>query len=71
LHYITDFLSAVLWAAVSVFGPPTVMLLVLRHFMPALGNPLWRGWCRLLTWLVVAPIRLTRLLIREARGRRP
>lgn len=70
MHYITDFLGAVFWTVVSVIGPPTVMLLLLRHFMPSLGNPLWRGWCQLLTWLVVGPIRLVRLLVREAIGRR-
>ena len=70
MHYITDLLSTVLWAAVSILGPPTVMLLLLRHFMPMLGNPLWRGWCRLLTWLAAAPIRLIRFLVREVFGRR-
>lgn len=49
---------------------PTIILLLLRRYLPMLGDPLWRAYCQLLTLLVVAPIRLVRLLIREAMGRR-
>jgi hypothetical protein len=67
---IANLVGAVVWTVVSVLGPPTIMLLILRAFIPALGNPLWRGWCQLVIWLIVGPIRLVRLLVREAIGRR-
>jgi hypothetical protein len=70
MDHIANFVGGVVWTVVSVLGPPTVVLLLLRRFVPALGNPLWRVWCRLLTWLIVGPIRLVRLLVREAIGHR-
>ncbi len=54
----------------SVLLPPTFLLLLLKMFVPAIGTPLWRAWGQLITWLIVTPIRLVRLLVREAFGRR-
>ncbi|MBL7262093.1 hypothetical protein [Paractinoplanes lichenicola] len=65
-----DALTSLILSVVSALLVPTVLLLILRRLMPVLGDPLWRAYCRLLTWLVVQPVRLIRLLIREAIGRR-
>lgn len=70
MDLLANAVSGVFWSLVSVLAPPTILLLVLRQFLPALGDPLWRGWCQLLAWLVIGPIRLIRLLFREATGRR-
>jgi hypothetical protein len=67
---ILDAMSGLVWSAVSMLVVPTILLLLFKKFVPVLGDALWRGYCRLLVWLVVAPVRLIRLLIREATGRR-
>ncbi len=70
MDQLANAVSEVVWGLVSILAPPTLLLLVLRRFMPVLGEPLWRMWCQLLAWLVIGPIRLIRLLVREALGRR-
>lgn len=67
---LVDAINHLIVGVVSLLIGPTIVLLLLKVFLPALGNPLWRGYCQLLTWLVVGPIRLIRLLVREAMGRR-
>ena len=67
---IQDAVTSVVMSVVSVLLGPTVLLLLLKIFVPPLGAPLWQAWCRLLGWLVVAPIRAVRFLLREAFGRR-
>lgn len=69
-QFMMDVIAALVWSAASVLIAPTVLLLLLKKFAPAAGDPLWRGYCQLLAWLVIAPIRLVRLLVREAFGRR-
>jgi hypothetical protein len=69
MQSIANAVSALLVTVFSVLIGPTVVLLLLRRFLPPLGNPLWRGYCRLFAWAVVAPVRLLRLLVREASGR--
>jgi hypothetical protein len=62
--------GALLWAIVSVLVGPTIILFLLRHYVPMVGNPLWRQYCRLLGWAVAAPFQLLRVLTREALSRR-
>jgi hypothetical protein len=62
--------GAFIWAVLSVLIGPTVILLLLRRYLPMVGNPLWRQYCRLLAWAVIAPFRLLRMLTREALSRR-
>jgi hypothetical protein len=66
---IDAFFGLVLSIAWVLLGP-TIVLLLLKKFVPIVGDQLWHGYCQLLAWLVVAPIRLVRLLVREALGRR-
>jgi hypothetical protein len=70
LQAITNAASSLVWSVVSVLAVPTILLLLFRKFVPVLGDAVWRGYCRLLVWLVVTPVRLVRLLVREATGRR-
>ena len=56
---------------VSLLAVPTILLLLFRKLVPILGDAVWRGYCQLLAWLVVAPVRLIRLLVREAVGMKP
>jgi len=70
LQSISDAVGGVVLSVVSVLLGPTIVLLLVKRFMPIVGNPLWRGYCQLLAWLIIGPIRLIRLLGREAMGRR-
>jgi hypothetical protein len=67
---VADVLTALLVSVASVLLPPTILLLLLKSFVPAIGTPLWQAWGRLVGWLVLAPIRVVRFLVREASGRR-
>jgi hypothetical protein len=62
--------DALVWAVLTILISPTILLLLARRYVPMLGNPLWRGYCRLLRWVAVAPFRLLRLVSREALNRR-
>ena len=70
LQSLSEAFSTVLFSIASVLLGPTIVLLLLKKFVPIVGNPLWQGYCRLLVWLVVTPVRLIRLLVLEALGRR-
>lgn len=48
---------------------PTVLMLLIRRFVPYLGERLWRVYCDVLIWLLKAPFRLVRLLIKEVTTR--
>jgi len=61
---------ALVMSAASVLLPPTLLLLLLKAFVPAIGAPLLQAWGQLLAWLVLAPVRLVQFLAREASGRR-
>lgn len=54
----------------SLLAIPAILLLLLRKMAPAIGDPLWHGYCQLLRWMVVAPFRLIRTMFREATRRR-
>jgi hypothetical protein len=70
MQVIADAVAALAWGIVSVLFVPTVLLLVLRRFMPFLGNPLWQMYQRALLWCFVTPFRLVRVLAQEATRRR-
>lgn len=44
---------------------PTVVMLLVRRFVPYLGEQLWRSYCNALMWLFRAPFRLVRVLVNE------
>jgi hypothetical protein len=62
--------AALFWTVVWALAGPTIVLLVLRRYVPLLGNPLWQAYRRLLGWAAAAPFRLLRALTREALNRR-
>lgn len=70
MQAVSDTLVGLILSIASVLLVPTFLMLILRKLIPVLGDALWRGYCRLLTWMVVLPVRLIRLLIMEATGRR-
>jgi hypothetical protein len=47
----------------------TVGMLLMRKFVPYLGEQLWRSYCNVLIWCVKAPFRLARVLLNEVRRR--
>ncbi|GIF03923.1 hypothetical protein [Actinoplanes siamensis] len=59
-----------LTSVVLVLLGPTVFMLLVRRFVPYLGEHLWRAYCDVLIWLLRAPFRVVRVLIREVRGAR-
>jgi hypothetical protein len=65
-----DSLTNLVCGVVSILAVPTFLLLLLRMLVPSVGEPILRAYGQLLAWLVVAPIRLVQLLVREAFGRR-
>jgi hypothetical protein len=58
-------ISNLLVSALLLLVGPTVIMLLVRRFVPYLGEQLWRSYCNLLMWLFRAPFVLVRLLIRE------
>ena len=70
LQSIVDGVTGLVCAVASTLLVPTILLLLMRRFVPVVGESLWRGYCQLLTWLVVAPVRLVRVLYRDLVRRR-
>lgn len=74
MQSITDAVNGLVWSIASVLIGPTILLLLLKRFVPVIGDQLWHAYSQLLAklmvGLIVAPIRLIRLLFREAMGRR-
>lgn len=69
-HTVLDAVLTVTTSIASVLLPPTIVLFLLKAFVPAIGAPLLRAWGELIAWLILAPIRAVRFLAREASGRR-
>jgi hypothetical protein len=63
---IADAMAALFSSAVSLLIVVTITLLVMRRYMPFLGQPLWRLYQRALQWCIVMPVRVIRALIRAA-----
>jgi len=70
LQFMVDAVTSLVWSVVSALAVPTILLLLFRWLVPVLGEAVWRGYCQLLIWLVVAPVRLIRILVRAAADRR-
>ena len=70
IQSIVDSVTGLLCSVASVLVAPTIILLLLRRFLPVLGDAVWRGYCQLLIWLVMAPVRLAQFLYRQAVSRR-
>ena len=73
MQSITDGVTNLAVSVVVMLVWPTVLMLLVRRFVPVLGESLWRSYCQLLRWLLRAPFRLIRLLVNEivAARRRP
>ena len=66
LQAVVDGATRLLCSIASVLFVPTVLMLLVRRFVPVLGEAIWRGYCQVLVWLVVGPVRLVQFLFREA-----
>ena len=56
-------------SVILLLAGPTIGMLLIRRFVPYLGERLWRVYCDVLLWLLRAPFRLVAVLIREIRRR--
>jgi hypothetical protein len=70
MESITAALSNLVVNVLFLLAGPTVLMLLVRRFVPYLGERLWRVYCDTLMWLLRAPFRLVRLLINEITARR-
>ncbi len=70
MQSLADAVSGLVCSVASFFVAPTVLLLMLKMFVPALGEPIWRAYWQLLVVLITAPFKLISYLIKEAGGRR-
>lgn len=66
----SDTIYNLVWSIGSVLAVPTLLLLLLKKYVPIVGNPLWDQYVHLLGRLLTAPIRVIQFLVREAMGRR-
>jgi hypothetical protein len=73
MQSITEALSNIVVSVLFLLAGPTVFMLLVRRFVPYLGEQLWRSYCNVLMWLFRAPFWLVRALVREiaAARRRP
>ncbi|HEX8410001.1 MAG TPA: hypothetical protein VF883_14160 [Thermoanaerobaculia bacterium] len=73
MESITTTLSNLVVSVLLLLAGPTVFMLLVRRFVPYLGEQLWRSYCDVLMWLVRLPFRLIRVLVNEiaAARRRP
>ena len=69
LQSFVDTVSGMVFSVVSVFIAPTILLLLLRHFLPLIGEPLWRLYCQFVVLIFTAPVKIMKALYREARRR--
>ncbi|MEV6846714.1 hypothetical protein [Actinoplanes sp. NPDC051411] len=52
-------------SVILLLAGPTICMLLVRRFVPYLGEQLWRAYCNVLMWLLRAPFRLIGVLVRE------
>ena len=73
MQSITAAISNLVVSVLFLLAGPTVLMLLVRRFVPYLGEQLWRSYCNALLWLLRAPFRLVRVLVKEiaAARRRP
>ena len=73
MQSIADAVSNLVVSVLILLIGPTVLMLLIRRFVPYLGDRLWRLYCDALMWLLRAPFLVVRLLVREitANRRRP
>jgi hypothetical protein len=65
MQSITTAISNLVVSVLLLLAGPTVLMLLVRRFVPYLGEQLWRSYCNVLMWLLRAPFRLIRLLVNE------
>ncbi len=70
MQSISDAVTSVLCSIASLFIAPTIIVFMLKLFIPALGEPLWHNYCKLLAWLIILPFRILKQLIHAAAGGR-
>jgi hypothetical protein len=66
MNSIADTAAALFWNVVWLLLIPAAVLILLRRYLPSIGQPLWRMYQRLVLWCVVAPFRMIRALVRAA-----
>lgn len=66
---ITAGFSNLVVSVLLLLAGPTVLMLLVRRFVPYLGEQLWRIYCDVLMWCLRAPFRLARFLVREITAR--
>ena len=62
---IADAASSLAFQVVTLLFAPTLIMLLVRRFVPVVGQDLWRLYWRALRWLLIAPFRLIRLMAGE------
>jgi hypothetical protein len=65
MQSITTAISNLVVSVLLLLAGPTALMLLVRRFVPYLGEQLWRSYCNVLMWLLRAPFRLIRLLVNE------
>lgn len=67
---IADALTALVVNLLVLIAGPTVLMLLVRRFVPYLGERLWRCYCDALIWCFRLPFRVVRFLVNELTNRR-
>lgn len=67
LQSFLDTVTGMVCTVASVFVVPTILMLLVRQFVPVLGEHLWRAYCQLLVFVFTAPVKIIKMLYREIR----
>ncbi|MEV6634686.1 hypothetical protein AB0M54_28460 [Actinoplanes sp. NPDC051470] len=62
---VIDAATGLVAQAITLIAVSTVMMLLVKRFVPVLGAELWRWYWTALTWLIRAPFRLIRVLLKN------
>jgi hypothetical protein len=65
LQSLSNGLGNLVVSIVMFLAGPTIIMLLLKRFLPVLGDELWRLYSQALVWLIRAPFRLIRILVDE------
>jgi len=63
-------ITNLLYSIASLLIVLTIMVFLLKVSIPALGEPLWRNYGKMLAWLIMLPFRILKQLIQIAAGHR-
>ena len=65
MQSMADAVGSMVVSVLFLIAGPTVVMLMIRRFVPYLGERLWRLYCDVLVWLIRAPFRLIRVLVAQ------